>query len=707
MLGYIPFMVVEKNILNLNEHLLGKFVYSRMFIPRVNPMKKILLLSMCLATAFIFLSVSAHAATNTFTGNGNWYDPNNWAGNALPSSTDDVDLLPGLGNGAAAAAYVDNGSVTVNSVTINPTNGLAGSAGYIVGAGALNVTGALTVGGTGTTTTFLQFNGNGALNAGSIDFSGSGGASQNQFLTLGAGGSLTVGGGTGTITHSGTSTLYIIARGATPATINANINSPNSTYLHAGDQTTGAITIGSGNSWNVFVTQVSVNAQNTDTGTLNINGGSLTTQAVYLNNGAQGGNSVVNLNAGGTIKAFDIRRVQAGASQTFNWNDGTIANWVANAPQILQSNLGSGTPLVLSLAGTGTHTFEVTGATGTTTVSSSAMLVDKVGENGTLTKTGAGTLDIQSVSTYTGGTTISAGQLTLSTAGALSTATALDLAGATARFDIGSMTAAGSTNGSLAGVAGSVVNLGAKNLNVGGNNASTTFAGIMTNTGSLTKSGAGTLTLSGANTYLGDTTISAGVLALHGNSRSAQITVSATAVLDLRAAATATTTGSVSFAPGSSVSVSGTPSGQAVTLITADGGISGTPSLVPVPGYALVVNPNSLVLQASGSTFSGWLGTNEPTPQLLMNYALGGAEPSSNPVLPVLTVEGNILTLTATGRSDDSSLRFYGQWTTDLSGATDRWEDHTVELSPPNLLFSQGVETDKPRKFMRLKVTRQ
>jgi hypothetical protein len=142
-------------------------------------------------------------------------------------------------------------------------------------------------------------------------------------------------------------------------------------------------------------------------------------------------------------------------------------------------------------------------------------------------------------------------------------------------------------------------------------------------------------------------------------------------------------------------------------LLTASGGISGTPSLVPVPGYALVVNPNSLVLQASGSTFSGWLGTNEPTPQLLMNYALGGAEPSSNPVLPVLTVEGNILTLTATGRSDDSSLRFYGQWTTDLSGATDRWEDHTVELTPPNLSFSQGVETDKPRKFMRLKVTRQ
>ena len=234
-----------------------------------------------------------------------------------------------------------------------------------------------------------------------------------------------------------------------------------------------------------------------------------------------------------------------------------------------------------------------------------------------------------------------------------------------------------------------------------------TFSGVISGGTGLIKAGAGTLVLAGTKTYSGATLVSGGALALHGNSSSARITVSAAAVLDLRAAPAATTTGSVSFAPGSSVSVSGTPSGQAVTLLTASGGISGTPSLVPVPGYALVVNPNSLVLQASGSTFSSWLGTNEPTPQLLMNYALGGAGPSSNPELPVLTVEGNILTLTATGRSDDPSLRFYGQWTTDLSGTTDRWEDHTVELTPPDLSFSQGVESDKPRKFMRFKVIKQ
>lgn len=129
-------------------------------------------------------------------------------------------------------------------------------------------------------------------------------------------------------------------------------------------------------------------------------------------------------------------------------------------------------------------------------------------------------------------------------------------------------------------------------------------------------------------------------------------------------------------------------------------------------------SPNLVILVnggPTGSTFEGAypsiIDPSEINPanglSYLMNYALGGTGPSSNLALPVLTVNGSNLTLIATGRSDDSSLRFYGQWTTDLSGTTDRWEDHTLELTPPDLSFSQGVESDKPRKFMRLKVIKQ
>ena len=156
---------------------------------------------------------------------------------------------------------------------------------------------------------------------------------------------------------------------------------------------------------------------------------------------------------------------------------------------------------------------EINTASGNITFNSTAAIS---GAN-SLTKTGAATLTLLGTKTYTGATTISNGAVVLSGGGSLSTNSALDLAGATARFDIAGLTASGSTNASLAGVAGSVVNLGSKNFDVGGNNTSTTFAGTITNTGSLTKSGTGTLTLSGAsaNTYSGLTTISAGTLNLN------------------------------------------------------------------------------------------------------------------------------------------------------------------------------------------------
>ncbi|NBV97639.1 MAG: hypothetical protein EBT30_08885, partial [Verrucomicrobia bacterium] len=68
------------------------------------------------------------------------------------------------------------------------------------------------------------------------------------------------------------------------------------------------------------------------------------------------------------------------------------------------------TNMILSLAGTGTHTFNADSGR-TITVASTATLADKTNEKGTLRKTGAGELIFQGTNTYTGLTTVENGSL--------------------------------------------------------------------------------------------------------------------------------------------------------------------------------------------------------------------------------------------------------------------------------------------------------
>jgi fibronectin-binding autotransporter adhesin len=68
------------------------------------------------------------------------------------------------------------------------------------------------------------------------------------------------------------------------------------------------------------------------------------------------------------------------------------------------------------------------------------------------------------------------------------------------------------TIGSLAGIAGSSVTLGGGYLTTGGNNTNTAFAGAITGTGGIIKTGSGTFTVSGVNGYGGGTTVTAGKL---------------------------------------------------------------------------------------------------------------------------------------------------------------------------------------------------
>ena len=129
-----------------------------------------------------------------------------------------------------------------------------------------------------------------------------------------------------------------------------------------------------------------------------------------------------------------------------------------------------------------------------------------------LTKSGDGTVVLAGRNTYRGSTTIGAGTLALTGVGSIADTSAVSLPGATSAFDISGITAGNTAIGSLEGVSTSKVILGGKELNAGGNNNSTTFAGVMSGTGSFTKLGTGTMTLTGINTLTGNATGDGGTL---------------------------------------------------------------------------------------------------------------------------------------------------------------------------------------------------
>lgn len=133
-----------------------------------------------------------------------------------------------------------------------------------------------------------------------------------------------------------------------------------------------------------------------------------------------------------------------------------------------------------------------------------------------LTKAGTGDFVFGGANTYSGGTTVSAGNLILVSAGTLgSSSNALTVNGGAVDLN-----ATNQTIGALNGSGGLIKNSGtASTLTLGNGDGSGSYAGSISNLGTiaLVKDGAGTQTLTANNSYTGATTINAGVLELANN----------------------------------------------------------------------------------------------------------------------------------------------------------------------------------------------
>jgi autotransporter-associated beta strand protein len=420
------------------------------------------------------------------------------------------------------------------------------------------------------------------------------------------------------------------------------------------------------------------------TGALTLNGGTIQSSAVvmigndFTIGGAVtvGGTSNLTFTGTGTATASNTLSVANTATTTFS---GILSGLLAIAESAGRGNLvlssantySGGTTLTSGTLTAGNDSALGTGAlalNGGTLQSSMAVTLantftvgglGSIGGSNALTLTGAGTLNsgaslivtnsatttlsgvlsgageldemaatgmliLSAANTYTGATSITGGTLQLGVDNAVPSSSAVTVAtGAT--FDlnnfndsIGSLTDAGN------------VSLGSGSLNAGADNTSTTFSGILSGTGNVTKIGTGTWTLTGNNTYTGATTVMAGTLLVNGSQPGSNVMVASGATLGgSGTVGTITTAGTVSpggsgttgilqsgdtvFNAGSTfaVTLNGTTAGTGYDQLNVTGmvDLTASPTLTLTAGFSASTGDTFTILMSTAGimgTFAGF-----------------------------------------------------------------------------------------------------
>ena len=267
-----------------------------------------------------------------------------------------------------------------------------------------------------------------------------------------------------------------------------------------------------------------------------------------------------------------------------------------NASNDVVSGLGAVTSRVfdggtLILAANNADAFTITNLGGAMNVATGAVTASGVISNeglnaGMLKKTGAGRLVLSAANTYSGGTTVEAGTLQISTMENLGSGAVMLNGGTLAVTETIATNRAmsvGTNNGTLDVASGKAL----------------TVSGVVAGAGNLSKTSAGRLVLSGANTHSGGTTVEAGVLQVAANNNLG------TGALTLNGGTLATT---ASFASDRALAVgasSGTLEVASGTSLTVSGVVSGAGALNKTSAGSLILS--------GANTHTGTLGVNQGT----------------------------------------------------------------------------------------------
>jgi fibronectin-binding autotransporter adhesin len=613
-------------------------------------------------------ALNVRAATfvwNGGAGDNNWSTVGNWIGNVAPANDGTaVIVLSGTNQ------LTPNVDVTwdINSLTFSNNAGpfvLGGNPLMIRGGGIVNSNANTQI-----VNNTITLRGNQTWNAtaGALTFNGN--VTVTNLLIVTGGSDSIINGvisGTGSLTKSGTGTLTLTATNSYGGltTVSAGVlNVQNS----AGLGTT------------VSGTVVSSGATLQLQGGINVVGETLSLNGIGFNAGGafrsiSGSNSwggTITLAGGSTINA-DADTFYIGANIL---NSTFVATFTNNGTILLSGGLGGGAGgLTGGLTKTGTGTLVINGTNsyiGATTISSgvfqfgatgtfpsaSAVTVNAGGTldlnglnetigsligagninlgggfltvgtaawtifsgvvNGTggLIKVGGGTLTLSGVNTYGGGTVINAGAISIAAA------TGLGNPNNALSFNGGTLT----TSATLTTARAIFLGTGGGTADVlGGTTLS--LSGTISGPGALTKIAGGTLALTGANTYLGGTTNSAGVISI--NSDAALGDSGSTVTLNNSTLSTI-----ASFATARSISLN---SGTSFLLINT--GVSNTFSGIISGTAAVTKSGKGLLILTGNNTFTNTLSISAGT------LRLGASERLADSALVNVSQSGAIFDL--------------------------------------------------------------
>ena len=298
----------------------------------------------------------------------------------------------------------------------------------------------------------------------------------------------------------------------------------------------------------------------------------------------------------------------------------------------------------------------------------SVPIVNKSGDNSNVTMAGGGTLTLNTVaSTYTGLTTVNGGTVQLGLANVLNSASGIVVNGGALNFTTFNqgVNSVKLTGGSITSSSGTLTSATTYDFQAG------TADAILTGAVGLTKSTAGTVTLTKANTYTGNTIVSAGTLRL-ANASTNNIANSPTVLV-----------GGTFANNAAALNVTGL-SGGGITLAanqtlaghgTVTGGVTAASTSTLAPGSAVAIGTLTLaapVILDSGSTLKWKIAAGAPTTGA---FNSGLSDNTGGTARDLLNITGGTNTLTASAATSTFDL-------TQLSG--------TVTLDP-NTAYSFTV----------------